>query len=178
MLEVYVNDFISLVIPTSQAQLWHVANAIMEGIHDVFPPDNNNGNNLISKKKLLKDEGRYSTIKTLLGFDFDGNAKMIWLEDAKQEKLLATLQYWIRLASRGTGGVPFKQFETTVAKLWHALTEIPVGVGLLSQCNWILAKKPPIVWLCPKPVAGIEEHCWVESTRVESDYKNVMKSKL
>jgi hypothetical protein len=93
MLEVNVNDFISLVIPTSQAQLRHVTNAIMEGIHYVFPPDNNDGNNPISKKKLLKDEGRYSTIKTLLGFDFDGNAKMIWLEDAKQEKLLATLQY-------------------------------------------------------------------------------------
>jgi hypothetical protein len=91
MLEVYVNYFISLIIPMSQAQLQHIANAIMEGIHDVFPPDNNDGNDQISKKKLLKDEGRYSTIKTLLGFDFDGNAKTIWLEDTKQEKLPATL---------------------------------------------------------------------------------------
>jgi hypothetical protein len=68
MLEVYVDDFVSLVIPTSQAQLRHVANAIMEGIHNVFPLDDDNGNDPISKKKLLKDEGRYSTIKTLLGF--------------------------------------------------------------------------------------------------------------
>jgi hypothetical protein len=39
LLEVYINGFISIVIPTSQAQLRHVANAILEGIHDVFPPD-------------------------------------------------------------------------------------------------------------------------------------------
>ncbi len=58
MLEVYVDDFFSLVIPTSQAQLRHIANAIIKGIHDVFPPDDDNGNDLISKKKLLKDEGR------------------------------------------------------------------------------------------------------------------------
>ncbi len=31
---------------------------------------------------------------------------------------------------------------------------------------------------CPKPVAGIEKNCWVKSTRVESDYENVMKFKL
>jgi hypothetical protein len=147
MLEVSVDDFVSLVISTSQAQLRHIANAIMEGIHDVFPPDDNNGNNLISKKKLLKDEGRYSTIKTLLGFDFDGKANTIWLEDTKQEKLLATLQSWIRLISHGTGGIPYKQFESTIAKLRHAFTAIPARVGLLSPCNRILAGKPPIVWL-------------------------------
>jgi hypothetical protein len=82
-----------------------------------------------------------------LGFDIDGKAKTIWLEDPKQEKLLATLQSWIRLASCGTGGIPFKQFESTIAKLWHAFTAIPAGVGLLSPCNRILEGKPPIVWL-------------------------------
>jgi hypothetical protein len=57
MLEVYVDDFGSLVIPTSQAQLRHVADAIMEGIHNVFPPDEDDGNDPISKKKLLTDKG-------------------------------------------------------------------------------------------------------------------------
>ena len=37
--EVYVDDFMSIVIPTPKAQLDHVANAIMRGIHDVFPAD-------------------------------------------------------------------------------------------------------------------------------------------
>ncbi len=40
-----------------------------------------------------------------------------------------------------------KQFETTVAKFWHAFTAIPAGVELLSLCNQILATKPKVVWL-------------------------------
>ncbi len=38
MVEVYVNNFMSLVIPVSWEQLCHVANTIMHGIHDFFPP--------------------------------------------------------------------------------------------------------------------------------------------
>jgi hypothetical protein len=47
----------------------------MTGIHDVFPPDGNDSNDPISEKKLVREEGRYSTRKTLLGFDFDGTTK-------------------------------------------------------------------------------------------------------
>ncbi len=75
--------FISLVILVSQEQLQHVPTAVMTGIHDVFPPDPNNSNDPISKKKLLKCKGQYSTHKTLLEFDFDGTAKTMWLEAAK-----------------------------------------------------------------------------------------------
>jgi hypothetical protein len=39
MVEVYVDDFMSLVIPVSKDQLRHVGNAIMHGIHDIFPPN-------------------------------------------------------------------------------------------------------------------------------------------
>ena len=51
MVEVYVDDFMSLVIPVSREQLRHVANAIMHGIHDVFPPNNNDDKDPISEKK-------------------------------------------------------------------------------------------------------------------------------
>ncbi len=36
VLEVYVDDFMSLVVPTSYEQLQHVATAVMRGIHDVW----------------------------------------------------------------------------------------------------------------------------------------------
>jgi hypothetical protein len=71
-LEVYVDNFMSIVIPTSQEQLTHVATAVMSGIHDVFPADMVNSNNPILEKKLLNGEGQYALIKMLLGFDFDG----------------------------------------------------------------------------------------------------------
>ncbi len=54
MVEVYVDNFMSLVIPVSHNQLRHAATAVMTGIQDVFPPDEDDSNDLISKKKLLK----------------------------------------------------------------------------------------------------------------------------
>ena len=52
--EVYVDDFMSIIIPTSKAQLDHAANAIMRGIHDVFPADIIDSNDPISGKKMIK----------------------------------------------------------------------------------------------------------------------------
>jgi hypothetical protein len=55
MVEVYVDDFMSLVNPVSQEQLQHVATAVMTGIHDVFPEDAVDSNDPISEKKLIKE---------------------------------------------------------------------------------------------------------------------------
>ncbi len=147
LIEVYVDDFMSLVIPTSQEQLDHVANAIMKGIHEVFPEDKIDSNDPISEKKLLKNEGQYSTRKTLLGFDFDGENKTMWLEEAKREKLLTILKTWIRTGTRGRGGVKYKEFESVVAKIRHAFTCNPMGVALLSTCNRVLKAKPTFIYL-------------------------------
>jgi hypothetical protein len=94
-LEVYVDNFMSIAIPTSREQLEHVATAIMTGIHDVFPADIINSDDPISEKKLLKGEGQYSLLKTLLGFDFDGKQNTMWLEEKKGAKLLTILHSWL-----------------------------------------------------------------------------------
>jgi hypothetical protein len=52
LLEVYVDDFVSLVIPTSPKQLHHDSTGTMTGIHDVFPADEIASN----------DQSQYSTI--------------------------------------------------------------------------------------------------------------------
>jgi hypothetical protein len=85
--------------------------------------------------------------KTTPSFDFDGLAKTMWLESAKREKLLTILKGWIRAGTRGTAGIPFKEFESVVAKLWHTFTCIPAGVGLLSPCNQILKLYPAFMYL-------------------------------
>jgi hypothetical protein len=145
-LEVYVDDFMSLVIPTTREQLDHVASAIMTGVHDVFPANIIDSDDPISEKKLKKGEGVYSTTKTLLGFDFDGTHKTLWLEEEKRARLLITLKGWIRSASckRGVG---FKEFELVTAKLQHAFLALPGGKGLLFPCNRLLCKKPSIIYL-------------------------------
>ena len=144
-LEVYVDDFMSIVIPTSRDHLDHVATAVMTGIHDVFPANINDGDDPISEKKLLKGDGQYSLMKTLLGFDFDGNRKTLWLEEEKRAKLLTILHQWLCATSR-EHGIPFNKFESVVTKLRHPFTALPGGRGLLSPCNRVLKLRPPVVY--------------------------------
>jgi len=147
VLEVYVDDFMSLVIPTAEGQLRHVANAVMKGIHDVFPADDDDSNDPISLKKLAQGEGQYSTRKCMLGFDFDGEDKTLWLEEEKRAMLLTILHQWLRGSRRAQAGIQFKEFESVTAKLRHAFTSIPAGKGLLSPCNWVLRARPEVVYL-------------------------------
>ena len=147
LLEVFVDDFMSLVIATSQQQCLHVGTATMMGIHDVFPESSIVNDDPISEKKMDKLEAQFDTTKTLLGFDFDGDAKTLWLTEEKRAALLLVLKGWIRSSSRTNAGIPFKEFESVIAKLRHAFTAIPAGVGLLSPCNKILAKKPTTIFL-------------------------------
>ncbi len=152
--EVYVDDFMSIVMPTSKAQLDHIANAIMRGIHDVFPADIDDSNDPISEKKLKKGEAQYSTFKTLLGFDFDGNRKTMWLEEEKRAKLLTTLKGWIRLGEHERG-VPFNEFESVTAILRHAFLAVQGGKGLLSPCNRLLRKRPEVVAVTISPLCRL-----------------------
>ncbi len=55
MLDVYVDNFMSLIIPASREQIRYVATVVMTGIHDVFQPDNNDNNNPILEKSWKKE---------------------------------------------------------------------------------------------------------------------------
>ncbi len=147
LIEVFVDDFMSLVIATSQRQLTHVGTATMFGIHDVFTPSDVVGDDPISEKKMEKNEAQFDTNKTLLGFDFDGTEKTLWLAEEKRAALLLILKNWIRASARSHAGIPFKLFESVTAKLRHAFTALPAGNGLLSPCNKILALRPHTVFL-------------------------------
>jgi hypothetical protein len=145
LVEVYVDDFIPMAIATSQEQLEHVANAVMHGIHDVFPADELDSEDPISLKKLLKQDGQWALLKDCLGFTFDGDAKTMLLEEPKREFLLATLTKWIRTANHKSGKVPFTEFESIIAKVRHAFMCIPAGRGLLTPMNRLLRARPDMV---------------------------------
>jgi hypothetical protein len=146
-MEVYVNNFMAIVIPTTKDDVTHVSRAVMHGIHDVFLADDNNANDPILEGKLMKGEGEMSTTKTILGFDFDGIKKTLWLESARCDQLLTILHSWIRTSERSANGIPFKEFESVLAKIRHAFTALPAGLGLLSPCNAILQTRPNMVYL-------------------------------
>jgi hypothetical protein len=76
-------------------------------------------------------------VQTLLGFNFDGQQKRMWLEEEKRAKLLTILHSWLRAGERKCG-VPFVKFKSVVEKLRHAFTALPGGWGLLLLCNPLL----------------------------------------
>ena len=53
-LEVYVDDFIGVAVVSSQQELTHISRAVMHGMHDVFPPADNEDDDPKSVKKLRK----------------------------------------------------------------------------------------------------------------------------
>ena len=141
-----MDDFIGAVIPVAQSQLNHVANSIMHGIHDVFPPEPTPASDPISVKKLERQEGSWATVKDILGITFDGEAKTLWLAPDKRDAIIGKLKQWIRLGTK-RGGIPFDEFQATLSKLQHAFITIPAVRGLLSPFYKILAKKPLFIFL-------------------------------
>lgn len=149
VLEVYVNDYIVIATPASQEQLRHVATAVMTGIHDVFTPDDDDSNDPISLKKILKGEGEFAMEKDCLGFDFDGEPykHTMWYEAAKRDELLLNLHGSLRVSKDRNCGIPFDVFHSVTGKLRWAFIAIPQGNGLLSPLNRICAKEPKFVFL-------------------------------
>jgi hypothetical protein len=146
-LKVYVDDFMAIVIPTTKEQMLHIANATMQDIHDCFLANDNDENKPILLRKMKKGESNLSTWKILLGFDFDGLDKTLWLEENKQQKLLTILQKWIHPSKRSNMGIPFDEFQSIIAKIRHAFTAILAGNGLMSPCNAIPKLQPQHVFL-------------------------------
>jgi hypothetical protein len=109
LFEVYVDDFVSLVIPTSCKQLRHISTGTMTRIRDVFPANTNDSNDPISEKKLKQRDGEYSTTKTILGFDFDGVNKTIWLEEGKTSSSTHCPPWLDLLEQIGHNRHPFQQ---------------------------------------------------------------------
>ncbi len=52
----------------------------------MFSSNITKNDDLISEYMLLKGKGQYSTLKTLVGFDFDGTQKTLWLEEEKMHQ--------------------------------------------------------------------------------------------
>jgi hypothetical protein len=136
---VFVDDFISLVIPRSQGDLDHVASAILNGIHDVFPPNDTDDNeDPTSLKKLLKGDGAWDVVKEILGWVFDGDAKTIELAPEKVTERLSLVEACLTAARKGRA-IPMAKFQKVVGKLRDTAIGIPAGLGLMSPLNVALS---------------------------------------
>ena len=82
VLEVYVDDFCTMVQTSDVDTLRHVSRALLHAIHSVFPPPaitKHKGGDPVSIKKLLEGEGTWDVRKEILGWVFDGARRCIEL---------------------------------------------------------------------------------------------------
>lgn len=77
----------SLAIASLKEQLKHIATALLDRIHDVFPPSSKNEEDSISYKRIQKHKVARVLQKDLLGFIVDGKIgpKTIWIDKYKKE---------------------------------------------------------------------------------------------
>ena len=94
MIEIYTDDYISLVMAQSKRVLDHIMNATMHGMHRVFPASAVVSEDPISEKEMIKKDGQWRVEKDILGWTFDGVEKTMVLEDEINEAILATLKEW------------------------------------------------------------------------------------
>ncbi len=146
-LEVHVNDYIACIVSTSKEQIKHIAREILHGIYDMYPPSTDNSKDPILAKKLRKGNGTFESNKCLLGFNFDGVNKTMWLEKEKRVALLTVLHQWSRGATKSKRGIQFAEFKSMTAKLRHAFAALREGQGLPSPCNWVIQKPLQVIYL-------------------------------
>ena len=146
VMEVYVDDFCTLVQTSDVAVLRHVSRALLHAIHSVSPPppaiSGHGGGDPISNKKLLEGEGEWDTRKEILGWVFDGARRCIELPPKKMASMIDDLKIILRKPS-----ISFTNFEKIVGRLRHAAIGLPAGRGLCAPFNRVISIHPTTVWL-------------------------------
>jgi hypothetical protein len=134
VLEVYVAIFISGIIPMYSHPLRKKQKI----------PTEDKTKDPISTRKLNKGGGPFESQKCLLGLDFNGVNRTLWLKEAKWASLLSIN---LQSCTNGSGGQQgqngeflFMKFELVMAKLQHAFMAFWEGWSLLSPCNWVIKK--------------------------------------
>ena len=124
LLEVYVDNFMSLVIPTEEAHLRHVANAVMKGIHDVFPVDTNDNNDPILLKKLRQGEGRDLREKKVAVFS-DNDPTVSWVKRlaSRHSVVAAQLVRAMAMWMKHRGACPITPVH--IPGVENSMTDIP-----------------------------------------------------
>ena len=135
LLQVYVDDF--CYASTEAKDGCHIPwihRASIHGIHLVFPqPEvtgHIDGKQPISKPKLEKGNGDYTSDKEMIGFLFDGIKQTVYLPHAKAAAYIKETHQILRRKS-----VPLKVLQTLVSKLQHASIILPAARGFFTPIN-------------------------------------------
>jgi hypothetical protein len=147
MSTVYVDDFLGAFVENRDGTLLDLtARATLHAIHNIFPPpmpeDPPGTKDPISKKKLIKGDAQWATLKEVLGYKLDGVNRTIKLPDHKAEALLKELRKVLRKQR-----VPLKHFQSLVGRLQHAAWILLADKAFFTPLNEALQGLPSFVGL-------------------------------
>ena len=147
--KVYVDDFCLAVQPDSAEYLVRMSRAALTAIYSVFPGPEKSGHvggrDPVSAKKLKQGDARWAKMKTVLGFEFDGEARTVRLPPIKLSTYLREIDEL--LANPST---TLKAFRRVIGKLRHAAMILPAELGFFSPLNRATAGDPHRIGLGKK----------------------------
>ena len=87
----YVDDFCLAIQPDSKEYLVCMSQAALTAIYSIFPGPERGGHvggrDQVSAKKLKYGDARWARVKTILGFDLDGEARTVQLPPVKLDEI-------------------------------------------------------------------------------------------
>jgi hypothetical protein len=143
--EVFVDDFVGVTNNTTTPHLTHVSQAMINGIHSVFPPSevtSHSGRDPILDKKLDKGEGVWSYSKEMLGWNLDGEVYTIQLPPAKCQAVILQIRKMLKLHC-----TLLNKYQKIAVKLQHASLGIPCGRALFSPLQMAMCNNPKFITL-------------------------------
>jgi hypothetical protein len=172
LFEVFVDDFVGISNCTKPAHLQRLSQALLHGIHCIFPPPSvtqHNGGDPISKKKMEQGDGQWDHTKEILGWIFDGKNYTIELPPGKVQKIQALIK---GIAKREKSAL--KQYQTMAGKLQHLAFGLPAGKGLFSPLYKAMKNDPPEIQITPNLKQALQD--WLTIiTRVNSRPTSVLE---
>ena len=157
--QVYVDDFCNAATQSKEGGfLAKVRRASVHGVHALFPEtcitNHANGKEPISRKKLDKGDGNFSTKKTMIGFEFNGITRTVRLQEDKSRSYTKEAHAMLRRKR-----IPIKTFQATVGKLRHAALILPAACGFFTPLNNILKAPEKSITLGEDAQAAVRDIC-------------------
>ena len=123
LIEVFVDNFIGCTDKTTKEHLQQFSQAMLHGIHEIFPPPSvtgHSGGDPISEKKLTKLEELWDNVKEILGWVLNGANFTISLPPEK----IKSIQFRIKQILRWKE-IKLNDMQKIAGTLLHAAYGIP-----------------------------------------------------
>jgi hypothetical protein len=147
LFEVFVENFVGYTNHGSSDHLQKVSQAMIHGIHSIFPPpeiSKHNGEDPILESKIAKGEGLWNTEKEVLGWIFNGKNYTMHLPEKKIKDIILQIRKMLQKKRPS-----LNHYQRLAGKLQHASYGLPGGQGFFSPLQMAMVGDPEFINLTP-----------------------------